>query len=125
MKINFKQIQEKYGAKAKALLDDESKLNQLIEASVQKVDNLDKSDKLEKIWQRLLLLLGLIKDWASGAYPKVPKKSLVLIAIALLYLVNPLDLIPDVLPIIGHVDDIAVFAFVIKQIIFMPDKVFL
>lgn len=116
MDINIKDLQNKYGEKAKTLINDDSKLKNLIEVSIAKIDGLDKSVQLEKLWQRLMLLFGLIKDWANGSYPDVPKNTLVIIVISLIYLVNPFDLIPDVLPVVGYIDDIAVFALVIKRV---------
>lgn len=98
------------------MLEDRGKLNKLIEASVLKVHKLDKSDALEKLWQRLILLFELIKAVVNGSYKHVPKATLVLIVIALIYFVNPFDLIPDVIPGIGHIDDLAVLGLVIGQI---------
>ncbi|CAI8800361.1 YkvA family protein [Methylocaldum szegediense] len=37
-------------------------------------------------------------------------------AFGLLYLVNPVELIPDVIPMIGYLDDIAVMAVVLKLV---------
>ena len=116
MKVTIKDLKKQYGKKAKALLEDKGKLNKLIEASVLKVDKLDKSDALEKLWQRLMLLFELIKAVVNGSYKHVPKATLVLIVIALIYFVNPFDLIPDVIPGIGHIDDLAVFGLVIGRI---------
>ena len=116
MKINLKKLRKDYGEKADAYLKDKNKLGDLISASFKKLDLLEKTSALEKLWQSLLLLFGLIKDWASGSYKNVSKSSLLLIVIALIYLVNPLDLIPDITPIIGYTDDAAVIAMVIKKI---------
>ena len=40
--------------------------------------------------------------------PKVPLKSKILIAIAVGYLLSPIDLIPDFIPVIGQLDDILI-----------------
>lgn len=56
----------------------------------------------------------LVKDYASGRYTDVSRKSMVVIASALVYVMTPIDLVPDIIPIIGHLDDIAVIAYVIK-----------
>ena len=57
-----------------------------------------------------LLTGSLLKDYIRKDYTDVPKKTLVLIVAALLYLVNPRDLIPDKYLGIGLIDDAAVMA---------------
>lgn len=54
------------------------------------------------------LLLGLVRDAWRGRYRDVPKWTLAAAVFALLYVLNPFDLIPDVLPVIGAIDDAAV-----------------
>ncbi len=52
----------------------------------------------------------------SGAYTGLSVHKLVTIVAALLYLISPLDVIPDFIPVVGYVDDAAVIAWVLKSI---------
>ncbi len=61
-------------------------------------------------------MFNLLRDWKDGRYKKIPSKSLVLIIAALLYFLNPLDFMPDLIPLGGLIDDAGILAFVIKQI---------
>jgi uncharacterized membrane protein YkvA (DUF1232 family) len=54
------------------------------------------------------LLGALIKDWRAGKYRQALYGTIAAAAFALLYVFNPFDLMPDVLPFIGAVDDAAV-----------------
>ncbi len=54
------------------------------------------------------LLWGLLKD------PRVPAPGKALLAAALAYLISPIDLIPDFIPVIGQIDDMVVFMTVWK-----------
>lgn len=54
------------------------------------------------------LLLGLVRDAWSGRYRSVPRWTVGAAAFALLYVLNPLDLIPDAIPGVGALDDAAV-----------------
>lgn len=56
------------------------------------------------------VLMALIKDFRSGAYRRVLYGTIAAAAFALIYVLNPLDIVPDVLPIIGAVDDASVIA---------------
>lgn len=56
------------------------------------------------------LTWGLLQDYWSGEYRSVPWKLLASIGFTVTYLVSPLDIIPDFIPIGGFVDDAAVFA---------------
>jgi uncharacterized membrane protein YkvA (DUF1232 family) len=54
------------------------------------------------------LFVAIVKDYWSGAYRQVPYGVIASIVFSLIYVLNPFDLMPDVLPLIGQVDDVAV-----------------
>lgn len=54
------------------------------------------------------LLSALVRDWRAGKYRQALYGTIAAAAFALIYVVNPFDIIPDVLPFIGAVDDAAV-----------------
>jgi uncharacterized membrane protein YkvA (DUF1232 family) len=54
------------------------------------------------------LLIAIVKDYWSGVYRQVPYGSIASIAFTLIYVLNPFDLVPDMLPLIGQLDDVAV-----------------
>lgn len=56
------------------------------------------------------LFVSLARDYWSGRYRQVPFGTLAAVAFTLLYVLNPLDLVPDVLPFVGQLDDAAVFS---------------
>jgi uncharacterized membrane protein YkvA (DUF1232 family) len=58
---------------------------------------------------KLKLLLELTGQYKNGKYRNIPWRSMAAITFTLLYIINPLDIIPDVLPVIGYVDDMSVF----------------
>jgi len=61
-------------------------------------------------------LTAMVKDYASGKYREVPEKTILAATVALLYILNPFDLIPDLVPGLGLVDDAAVLTMVVKAI---------
>jgi uncharacterized membrane protein YkvA (DUF1232 family) len=56
------------------------------------------------------LLVSMVKDYWSRSYRQMPYATAGAAVVALLYVLNPLDFVPDVLPLIGQVDDAAVIA---------------
>ena len=54
------------------------------------------------------LLIAIIKDYWSGAYRQIPYGSIASMVFTLIYVLNPFDLVPDMLPLIGQLDDVAV-----------------
>ena len=48
-------------------------------------------------------------------------KRVVIVFLAFLYVVSPLDLIPDFIPVIGWLDDLGVLMWAAKQVFFTKD----
>lgn len=48
-------------------------------------------------------------------------KRAIIALLALLYIVSPLDLIPDVIPVVGWLDDLGVLAWAARQVFFRRD----
>jgi uncharacterized membrane protein YkvA (DUF1232 family) len=46
--------------------------------------------------------------------PRVPRRAKVVIALAGLWLLSPIDLLPDFLPVIGPLDDVVVVALALR-----------
>lgn len=64
----------------------------------------------------LVLLARLVKD------SRVPTAEKALLIGAIIYVISPLDLIPDVFPFIGQVDDLYVVALVVLRLINRTDE---
>jgi len=72
--------------------------------------------KLQRYVDDAQLLFNLLRDYANGSYREVPFNVVAAIGGALLYVLSPIDLIPDFIPIIGYLDDAAVIAFCLNLI---------
>ena len=64
-----------------------------------------KADKMLSLGEQVLMLLGMLYDYITGAYITVPLKTIGAIVFSLLYVLNPIDLVPDILPGLGFLDD--------------------
>ena len=54
------------------------------------------------------LLIAIVKDYWTGAYRQIPYGVIASIVFTLIYVLNPFDMVPDMLPLIGQLDDVAV-----------------
>ncbi len=64
----------------------------------------------------VMMLARLIKD------PRVPTAEKALFIGAIVYVISPIDFIPDVLPFIGQVDDIYVVALTLLRLLSKTDE---
>lgn len=102
-----------------------------VEKGIESVSNtdfetvFDKKDQLfakinhpnwKKYKQKIILMFQFLKDVKQKNYPETPWRTLAAMIFAVLYIINPLDLIPDFIPFVGYLDDITVFGFVLKLI---------
>ncbi|WP_329790404.1 YkvA family protein [Lentzea sp. DG1S-22] len=66
--------------------------------------------------QRLKALPRLWRTWRSGKYPELPRSQVVMWAVALVYLVSPIDVLPEFLPLIGVTDDAGVLVWLLSSL---------
>jgi len=61
------------------------------------------------LWSRLIgnfkLLYSLIKDYWKGEYREVSPWSILVFFAGIIYVISPIDIIPDFLPLVGQIDD--------------------
>lgn len=72
-------------------------------------------DGLKNIRNALILLWNYVADIAAGRYRAYNKRALILVVAALIYLVSPIDFIPDLLPG-GLLDDAGILLYVINSV---------
>ena len=70
--------------------------------------NFTQGGALRRYAREIGTMVSLIKSHAGGEYPQVPVWTIAVIAFVLLYVLKPIDIIPDSLPVIGRLDDAVV-----------------
>src|SRR3954467_5766189 len=73
-------------------------------------------EALKALLEQGRLLLSLVKDYVTGAYREVPYWAIGAAAFALVYVLSPIDAIPDIIPGVGFLDDAAVLAMCLKLV---------
>ncbi|OAB79556.1 YkvA family protein [Cochleicola gelatinilyticus] len=85
-----------------------------VEVVLKNEENIDKkfsgSNGLSKYMELGRIMMSMLKDVKKGEYKNIPWFTIATIVLALLYVLNPMDIIPDFIPGIGYIDDIAVLS---------------
>ena len=79
-------------------------------------DKVHNSGKLKRFSSDVSLMFSMLRDYWKGNYREVPWKSIAAIAGALVYVLNPLDVIPDLILGFGFIDDAGVVALCLKMV---------
>ena len=72
--------------------------------------------------KKIPVLIRMVKSIMSKNGYKPEFKNVILPALVLVYLISPLDFIPDWIPVIGVFDDIALLAFAMPMLIAEAEK---
>ena len=108
---------EEYEREAREKAGSFDDLKDIINKAFCKVMDLDKSsDQLNQLFKKVTLFVKMLQSYISGEYKNIPLRTLVAITASLLYFINPFDLIPDMIPGIGLLDDLAVLMWVTGNI---------
>ena len=103
--------------KASRILGKPGRLFVLLVALVRKLNHTDFTKGDAALVKEKFFTLGrLLRAYAQGEYREIPWKSLLLIVAAILYFINPIDVIPDLMPLVGLTDDFAVLFMVYRAI---------
>ncbi len=70
---------------------------------------------ISRLWTDLPLLFRLLNAWKDGSYRGLSVRTLVSLITALIYVVSPVDFVPDFIPGIGLIDDAAVLVFLLHS----------
>lgn len=79
-------------------------------------DKILNSGMLKKYAELGKVMFGMLKDYRKGIYTQVPWFTIASITFAMLYILNPFDIVPDFIPGLGYIDDFAVFTYSLRFI---------
>lgn len=107
-----KQVLDSGIDKAKAILDDPAQMDDLLTEIKAKAADLPAM--AGSALANLPLMASMVKSYITKEYTAVSPKVVASVVAAFLYLVKGRDIIPDSLPLVGLVDDVAVVALAMK-----------
>ncbi|NRT17912.1 uncharacterized membrane protein YkvA (DUF1232 family) [Hymenobacter sp. 9A] len=103
---------KKFLAKAENYLRQPTLLRKLLLDAYTKAQQKNELGSLaHEAWTTLQTLFRLIRASVAGDYTGVPGTTVAAAVAVLIYFISPIDLIPDFIPVVGLVDDMALIAW--------------
>lgn len=99
---------------AKSYVNDPPRLRSLFEEATKQATSLPKSS-FKDTWPYFQTMLRLIRAYYRGDYRLVSETTLVVIIAAIIYVISPLDVIPDAIPAIGLLDDATILTLALQR----------
>lgn len=97
---------------AKAFINDKEKMQNLLNRFKEFFNN----SSLEEIKDNMKEAFNYVSDVFPGRYKDYSMTALITLVAGMVYVVSPIDIIPDFIPVVGFTDDITVFLFVLKSV---------
>ena len=110
---NVSSILASHSDDAYEAIGSEDKFERLIQKLERKLELIP---KIGEYLSDIICLVSLVRSYIKKEYKDVPLGVVISIVSALIYIVSPIDLVPDAIPVIGFVDDLTVLAIVLKLI---------
>ncbi|RAK64076.1 DUF1232 domain-containing protein [Hymenobacter edaphi] len=99
-------------SKAESYLKQPLRIKQLLNDAYQKASaKKDVGHIAHEAWESLQTLFRLVKYAASGEYTGIPTPTVMAAVAVLIYFLSPIDLVPDFIPVVGLLDDVALMAW--------------
>ena len=94
-----------YTDKAKKYINDSAGIKNLMNKLDDKMESMP---QVGPVWDNLKSMVAMLGAYARKEYTDVPVRTIAAIIGALLYIINPIDVMMDVIPVVGLADDIIV-----------------
>ena len=100
---------------AEAYVTDPTRLRKLVQDAVGKINTIPRGP-FGETWPYLLAMIRVIRDYQRAEYRDLPPDRLLVVIAAIIYFVSPFDVIPDWVPVLGHIDDAFVVSLALKSV---------
>ena len=74
-----------------------------------------KTNKFRQLFDVALTLVRMVRRYISGEYRDIPSSTIISGLAVLLYVLSPIDLIPDFIPVLGFLDDLSLVSWFVGK----------
>jgi len=96
-------------------VNDPERLRTLLLGAREKINHIPRGPFAET-WPYLMAMIRLIRAYHHQEYRDVSSPNLLLVVAAMIYFVSPFDVIPDSVPVLGHIDDAQVVRHALESV---------
>ena len=100
--------------RARAYAKNPKALRALFEEATRKIGSLPRAP-FKELWGYFQAMLRLIRAYYRGQYRNISFANFVIIIGAIIYVLDPWDLMPDWIPGLGFLDDATILAFAVQK----------
>ncbi|MGY3090205.1 uncharacterized membrane protein YkvA (DUF1232 family) [Hymenobacter sp. UYAg731] len=112
LKISKNALFNVFIGRATKLLGKPFKVVTILNETADKLSSKDSKDnKFKQLFDVALTLVRLVRAYISGEYRDISTSTVISGLAVLLYVVSPIDLIPDFIPVIGFLDDLSLISW--------------
>lgn len=83
----------------------------LNEAANKLADENSKDNKFKQLFDVALTLVRLVRNYITGDYRQIQTSTIISGLAVLLYVLSPIDLVPDFIPVLGFLDDLSLISW--------------
>lgn len=87
----------------------------LNEVAEKLADRKSKDNKFRQLLDIMLTVVRLVRSYANGEYRQISTKTIISGLAVLLYVLSPIDLVPDFIPVVGFLDDLSLISWFVAS----------
>ena len=78
-------------------------------------DHKSKDNKFRQLLDIMLTVVRLVRSYISGDYRQISTTTIISGLAVLLYVLSPIDLVPDFIPVVGFLDDLSLISWFVSS----------
>lgn len=87
----------------------------LNEVASKLADQKSKDNKFRQLLDVMLTVVRMVRSYSSGEYRQISVKTIISGLAVLLYVLSPVDLVPDFIPVLGFLDDLSLISWFVAS----------
>ena len=116
LKISKNAVFNLFINRATKLLGRPFKIVTVLNETANKLANEESKDnKFKQLFEAAFTLVRLVRNYISGEYREIKSSTIISGLAVLLYVLSPIDLVPDFIPVVGFLDDLSLVSWFVGK----------